>query len=134
MPSLGGQPLARQPSSRLVSSTTVVWSIVLPSSLNTILTTGASPATKCVPLAGLETERSTVYSGMLRGSLVVHSWESTTASTLPAGAWHFTHPVSLVAASWFTPARKSTSSWHEPQAVMDGTVFQLFTSAADPWW
>jgi hypothetical protein len=35
---------------------------------------------------------------------------------------------------WFAPVAKLTLSWHAPQACIEGTVFQLFTSLPPPVW
>jgi hypothetical protein len=86
-PSRGAQaPGGARHGSATASSMTVVWSRSMPltRSLSARVTTGLSPATKCVPLAGRDTASCAVNSGRLRGSWVVQSWAARMEVAPPA--------------------------------------------------
>ena len=56
-------------------------------------------------------------------------------STLPTGWWQEAHePSGWAPATWFTPVVKFTSLWQEPQAAIEGFVYQLDPPAAVLSW
>ncbi len=52
-----------------------------------------------------------------------------------AGVWQVAHvPSAAGPATWFAPVVKFTSSWQEPQAAIEGRVYQLSPPAAFGSW
>src|SRR5450755_2680000 len=56
-------------------------------------------------------------------------------STLPWGWWQVAHePSAAGPAAWFAPVTKFRSLWQEPQAAIEGYVYQLAPPTAAGAW
>src|SRR5512147_888290 len=78
---------------------------------------------------------------MFRMSFTVQLWASVTEGAtppVPVAGWHPAHASSFAIArflsEWLVTFAKSTLSWQEPHAALEGTAFQFATSLELPVW